>query len=311
MLKFFDEVWRADSLRAIDRHFAKFIAEQVGGDSPLAGWALLVSFEAGKGNVCVDLNTLSPHSLFDLPTDQSLQVADWLQFSAGKCALLDVLYQDAKNVNSKKSSNMAVISDGSLPAPLVFDGQRLYLYRSWQAEQTVAKHLSARAIAVSLPPESRAHLDRLFDDPSKAKSDEVNWQKVAAACALSFRFAVISGGPGTGKTTTVTKLLAALIQSSEKAPVIKMVAPTGKAANRLTESIGNAVGNLDVAPSVREQIPRQASTIHRLLGSQPNTNAFRHNAKNPLQLDVLVVDEASMVDLGMMASLLNALPAHA
>ncbi|MGL5251288.1 MAG: exodeoxyribonuclease V subunit alpha, partial [Enterovibrio sp.] len=103
----------------------------------------------------------------------------------------------------------------------------------------------------------------------------------------------------------------ALIQSSAEPPLIKMVAPTGKAANRLTESIGNAVGNLDVAQSVRDQIPRQASTIHRLLGSQPNTNAFRHNAKNPLLLDVLVVDEASMVDLGMMASLLNALPAHA
>ncbi|MGL6176226.1 MAG: exodeoxyribonuclease V subunit alpha, partial [Vibrionaceae bacterium] len=220
------------------------------------------------------------------------------------------IYQDAQLSLPETAQKALVLRDGSKPAPLVFDGQRLYLYRNWQAEQTVAKLLSARAVAVALPPESRAHLDRLFDRPD-AKKDEIDWQKVAAACALSFRFAVISGGPGTGKTTTVTKLLAALIQSSAEPPLIKMVAPTGKAANRLTESIGNAVGNLDVAQSVRDQIPRQASTIHRLLGSQPNTNAFRHNAKNPLLLDVLVVDEASMVDLGMMASLLNALPAHA
>ncbi len=148
----------------------------------------------------------------------------------------------------------------------------------------------------------------------------VNWQKVAAAVALSKKFAVISGGPGTGKTTTVTKLLAALIEQAHSSgdqsehaqtPTIKLVAPTGKAAARLTESIGKAVAALPVAPELKQAIPTEASTIHRLLGALPNSAEFRHNRDNPLHLDMLVVDEASMVDLPMMYKLIDALPKHA
>ncbi len=148
----------------------------------------------------------------------------------------------------------------------------------------------------------------------------LNWQKVAAATALSRPFAVISGGPGTGKTTTVAKLLAALVMQNQPAaasvdaarvPHIVLVAPTGKAAARLTESIGKAVQSLPVAPALQAAIPTQASTLHRLLGAIPGRTAFRHHAGNPLHADVLVVDEASMVDLPMMARLLEALPPHA
>lgn len=147
----------------------------------------------------------------------------------------------------------------------------------------------------------------------------LNWQKVAAAMAITRQFSVISGGPGTGKTTTVAKLLAALVMQADDAnsgdevitPNIKLVAPTGKAAARLTESIGLAVQSLPVDPDVRLRIPTQSSTIHRLLGSVPNQVDFRHHRDNPLHLDVLVVDEASMVDLPMMARLLDALPSHA
>lgn len=147
----------------------------------------------------------------------------------------------------------------------------------------------------------------------------LNWQKVAAATAITRQFSVISGGPGTGKTTTVAKLLAALVKQAQHTspdgelhvPNIKLVAPTGKAAARLTESIGLAVQSLPVEPEVRQRIPTQSSTIHRLLGSVPNQVDFRHHRGNPLHLDVLVVDEASMVDLPMMARLLDALPPHA
>ncbi|KOO04005.1 exodeoxyribonuclease V subunit alpha [Vibrio nereis] len=142
----------------------------------------------------------------------------------------------------------------------------------------------------------------------------VNWQKVAAAIALTRNFAVISGGPGTGKTTTVTKLLAALIEQSKQGnepPTIKLVAPTGKAAARLTESIGKAVAQLPVSPELKQAIPTDASTIHRLLGAIPNSAEFRHNQSNPLHLDILVVDEASMVDLPMMYKLVDALPKYA
>ncbi|MCF7481278.1 exodeoxyribonuclease V subunit alpha [Vibrio sp. J1-1] len=155
--------------------------------------------------------------------------------------------------------------------------------------------------------------DLQFLDDLVPLSACVNWQKVAAAVALTRRFAVISGGPGTGKTTTVTKLLAALIEQAaqEKNLTIKLVAPTGKAAARLTESIGKAVQELPVSPELKAKIPTESSTLHRLLGAIPNSAEFRHNKQNPLHLDILVIDEASMVDLPMMYKVVDALPKHA
>ncbi|MBL0502418.1 exodeoxyribonuclease V subunit alpha [Aeromonas caviae] len=141
-----------------------------------------------------------------------------------------------------------------------------------------------------------------------------NGQKLAAATAAARPFAVISGGPGTGKTTTVAKLLAILVETGlqgGKAPAIRLVAPTGKAAARLTESIGAALQALDLPPEWVEAIPTEAGTLHRLLGVIPGRSQFRHHRGNPLHLDLLVVDEASMVDLPMMARLLDALPSHA
>ena len=137
-----------------------------------------------------------------------------------------------------------------------------------------------------------------------------NWQKVSAALAITSARCVISGGPGTGKTTTVTKLLALLLKFQPEL-IIKMVAPTGKAAARLTESITHALTELEIEATVREKIPNVASTIHRLLGVKANSNHFRFNEQNKLNLDLLLVDEASMVDLPLMAKLLMALPEHA
>jgi len=146
----------------------------------------------------------------------------------------------------------------------------------------------------------------------------LNGQKLAVATASCGRFTLISGGPGTGKTTTVARLLVLLQQlalsQAEGTPLmIRLAAPTGKAAARLTESLGRALDEL--APRLEESmldtLPRQASTLHRLLGVIPGSHEFRHHADNPLALDVLVVDEASMVDLPMMARLLAALPSSA
>ena len=123
---------------------------------------------------------------------------------------------------------------------------------------------------------------------------------------------MISGGPGTGKTTTVAKLLAALIQMADGERCrIRLAAPTGKAAARLTESLGKALRQLPLTDEQKKRIPEDASTLHRLLGAQPGSQRLRHHAGNPLHLDVLVVDEASMIDLPMMSRLIDALPDHA
>ena len=141
-----------------------------------------------------------------------------------------------------------------------------------------------------------------------------NDQHLAAATALSRALAVISGGPGTGKTTTVAKLLALLAEQGVeqgRPPVIRLAAPTGKAAARLAESLGQALVSLPLSAPVRAAMPNGAGTLHRLLGVVPGQLQFRHHAGNPLHLDILVVDEASMVDLPLMARLLSALPEHA
>jgi len=149
----------------------------------------------------------------------------------------------------------------------------------------------------------------------------LDWQKVAVAIAASNKFSIISGGPGTGKTTTVIKLLALLVQihqaelaqdSSALTPAlcIELVAPTGKAAARLSESISGALDKLHLAPEFKALIPTSASTIHRLLGVIPNSNKFRHHRENRLHVDVLIVDEASMIDISLMAKLFGAIAPH-
>lgn len=238
--------------------------------------------------------------------------------------------------------------------PLIFDNGRLYLQRYYQFETSVAAALIRLSGSVSrqLSEEAnnqeqpqiaklRSLLDQLFPANVLAphalttnvltKSEDtapIDWQKVATATALGKKLSVITGGPGTGKTTTVTKLL--LLLQMESQQEIRLVAPTGKAAARLSESIKASKARLakelsahtDVVDEARNRhsqdfltalgrIPEEASTLHRLLGVIPNSPHFRHHQGNPLRLDLLIVDEASMVDLPMMYKLLSALPEHA
>jgi exodeoxyribonuclease V alpha subunit len=152
-------------------------------------------------------------------------------------------------------------------------------------------------------------LDRLFagSDPQ-----EINWQKIAAAVASLKHFSVITGGPGTGKTFTVTKVLALLLeQVSGQKLQIYLTAPTGKAAARLKEAVEQAKSHMNCDDSIKAAIPSEVFTIHRMLKPITGSPYFRHNRENPLVADVVVVDEASMVDLALMAKLLEAVPENA
>ncbi|KNC66606.1 exodeoxyribonuclease V subunit alpha [Pseudoalteromonas ardens] len=195
--------------------------------------------------------------------------------------------------------------------PLRLFSGRLYLARLAEYEA----YLSSRFLQMARQPIqlNESQLSGLLDQyfPS-GNAEGVDWQKVACAMAASSGFCVITGGPGTGKTTTVTKLLAILQSLYTEVPLsIKLVAPTGKAAARLSESIIGAKGRLALAPELASLIPEQAQTVHRLLGVIPHTNRFIHHEQNPLHIDLLIVDEASMVDLALMSKLVRALPAHA
>ncbi|MBT8767434.1 exodeoxyribonuclease V subunit alpha [Metapseudomonas boanensis] len=195
-------------------------------------------------------------------------------------------------------------------APLTLDGARLYLSRYHAYEAQLAANLLQRAAA-------RPEVDEVQLSESLARlfarnTQQPDWQRLAAAQAVRRNLAVISGGPGTGKTTTVVRLLAALLeQPGGQRLAIGLAAPTGKAAARMAEAIRNAKAELPVSDSIKAALPEEARTLHRLLGSRGDSPRVRHHADNPLPLDVLVVDEASMVDLALMAKLLDALPPNA
>ncbi len=197
--------------------------------------------------------------------------------------------------------------DREKPKALVLEQNRLYMQRYWAYEQRLAKQLAdlASAEAAALPDESI--IDRYF----KPLVDETDWQRKAAEKSLSQRLTIITGGPGTGKTTTVVRILALLQECHQAALSIALSAPTGKAAMRLQASVIAQKQSLPCSEAIRAAIPEQVATLHHLLGSLPPTPCFRHDADNPLPYDVVVVDEVSMVDLALMSKLVDALKSGA
>ncbi len=214
----------------------------------------------------------------------------------------------AESIDMASLRRSPLVGDGAGPTPLVLVGPRLYLHRYWRYE----RDLGERLMALNRPVDGLDHnaaaaiLNRLFP----AADTAIDWQKLAAATALSRHLCVISGGPGTGKTTTVVRVLAALL-SLDANLRIAVAAPTGKAAARLKASIDSQIAALDLPQDLRERLPAQAFTLHRLLGNRPHRSGFHHDAKQPLPYQVVVVDEASMLDLALAARLVAALPANA
>jgi len=292
-LSMLDEAVEQRRLRPLDIALARFLAERDPQISPaLLLLAALLSRQLADGHLCLDLAAL----------DALAAEYEWP--STWRVLLTMPLPPSPLLANAQ-----------GLPAdaPLVLDGTRLYLRRYWNHEREVADAIGRRLAAPPLSPDALStELVRLFPAPVGASPD---WPRIACALAARGAFSVITGGPGTGKTTTVVRLLGLLqtlhLRDRPRPLRIRLAAPTGKAAARLNASIAAQIARLDVSDAVRAAVPAQVDTLHRLLGARVDSRSFRHNRANPLHLDVLVIDEASMIDLEMMAAVLAALPEHA
>ncbi|MBP6304439.1 MAG: exodeoxyribonuclease V subunit alpha [Giesbergeria sp.] len=306
-------------LRRLDSALAAFMAELDPHPAPavLVATALLAQME-GRGHSCLPLAPLlaQPGAVLGWPATALAELdalllrlphglADW------RAALLHSSVVDG--VEGSEAGDQPLVLRGSAAAP------RLYLRRYWGYEGAVAQQIVARtATPVAVDASAvRPWLDRLFASDAPATADTpADWQKLACALALRGRFSVITGGPGTGKTYTAARLLALLfaVDAQPERLRIALAAPTGKAAARLKQSIDTALGELrqrvgsTLDLDALTQRMGAARTLHSLLGARPDTRQFRYHAGQPLDIDVLIVDEASMVHLEMMAALLAALP---
>jgi len=296
------DTWRAHGvLSSLDVAFARGLVGIERESAEVALAAAFASRAVRQGHVCLDLARLHDDPI--VADDGTVVVA---------------VGSDAPSLVSCEQwctqlRASTVCGDGKALTPLVLAGTRLYLYRYVDYERRLAHNISARLTKTDefIADESllKRGLTRLF--PRQRGAERPDRQKIAALMACTRRFVVVSGGPGTGKTSTVVRILALMLEQAFAATgeplTIELLAPTGKAAQRMSEAIELGKARLDTGAQVLAAIPCRASTIHRTLGFMPHQpTRFRRNGDRPLSADVVVVDEASMVDIALMTKLLEA-----
>ena len=290
---------RAGVLAPADVHVSTRLAEIAREDDESVALAAALAVRAPRlGHVHVDLSSIRETAAVDAEEAVDLSLLRWPD--------------PGPWVGQVGASPLVRLGEdtGAACAPFRLLGSRLYLDRYWADEVAVARDLRAMSDA----PDADVVLEVLADGIRRLFGDERgSRQGLAAASAVLRRFAVLAGGPGTGKTTTAARIAALLLEQSEalgsRPPLIALAAPTGKAAARLAEAVHQDASSLDASPAIRKQLAGLgASTLHRLLGWRPDSQSrFRHDRNQRLPHDIVIVDETSMVPLSLMARLIEAL----
>ncbi|MBU0480249.1 MAG: exodeoxyribonuclease V subunit alpha [Proteobacteria bacterium] len=278
------------NFNALDRYFGSLISRLADKTDPeIRTAAELVSLATREGHGCIDLR-------------------EWAGQQIRGAGGVDVCLPDFDVWHEKIANSVVAGSGTELVTPLVLENERLYLRRYWEYEEEIVSFLLQRGSRGDFGDGDGAPheiLNRLFPD----EGGEFRWHRLAALSALRRSVTCIIGGPGTGKTTAVAGIMALLVECSGDCGMrIALTAPTGKAVMRLQESIAKSLSLLDSPSHFRSRIPVRATTIHRLLGVIRDAPNFRYHGDNRLPYDLVVVDEASMVDLPLMAKLVRALP---
>ncbi|MFP4460099.1 MAG: exodeoxyribonuclease V subunit alpha [Candidatus Zixiibacteriota bacterium] len=295
-------------LNSIDLHFADFICNLADKNAKDDGYdiiwhiAALLSNKISSGDICLMLKDIENSKISDnvyINDYDTDHISDNYRFPS----IIEI---------QKALDDTGIVSAPDGFAPLIIDSSvRLYMQKYYYYETKIIEKLSH--IINSKPLDfdegfAKSILDRLYPDTSQ---DGLNWQKIGTALSILRQFIVITGGPGTGKTTTAARAMAFLIamyRNSGQNAKIAICAPTGKAARRLSDSIGQQVEGIDIDEDIKEMIPREAKTLHRLLGAKWFSSFYRHDADNPLPYNIIIVDESSMVDMPLFAKLLDAIP---
>jgi exodeoxyribonuclease V alpha subunit len=311
---------RAGVLSAADVHVARRLGSLAGESDEIVLLAVALAVRAPRiGHVLVDLATIAQTAAVDTEDPVDLEALQWPAAAAWVAAVAGSPLVAVEGTGDADGAGAAAERARDAEArPLRLRGSWLYLDRYWSEELAVAGALRALLDRAADEVDGRVlehGIERLFRGETDGR------QAAAARAAVRRRCAVIAGGPGTGKTTTVARIVALLLEQTSpgasvaplRAPLVALAAPTGKAAARLEEAVHAEASTLEVDEPVREALRGLgATTIHRLLGWRPGSNSrFRHDAHRRLPHDVVIIDETSMVSLSLMARLIEALRADA